>query len=88
MGGPNEEAKRAIVNAATDVNTKHNGNDHQEMKVIDGNHADNFIWPASYCLHVSSIDTALLSDVKESHSNADAVYFPDTHPKKTQLDAT
>ncbi|XP_051918085.1 thyrotropin releasing hormone receptor 2 [Hippocampus zosterae] len=75
-------SKRAIVNAATDVNIKRNGNDHQEMKVIDGNRAENFIWPASHCLDVSSIGTALLSDVKESHSNADTVYFPDTHPKK------
>ncbi|XP_077425627.1 thyrotropin releasing hormone receptor 2 [Vanacampus margaritifer] len=86
--GQNDEAKRAIVNTATDVNTKHNENGHQEAKVMNGKKAESMIRSASQCLDVSSIDTSLLSDVKGSLSIDDTTHIPDTHTTKTQLDAT
>ncbi|XP_061533395.1 thyrotropin releasing hormone receptor 2 isoform X1 [Phycodurus eques] len=77
ISGPNEETKRAIVNIASDLSTKHNGNGHQATKVINGDKADNFIRSAAYCLDVSSIDMSLLSDVKGSPSNDNQVNVPD-----------
>ncbi|XP_037111066.1 thyrotropin releasing hormone receptor 2 [Syngnathus acus] len=89
ISAPNEKAKRDIVNSTPDViNTKHNGNGHQETKLINGNKADNFIRSASYCLDVSSIDTSLMSDVKRSPSTDDTTHFLDTQTTKAQPDAT
>lgn len=38
--GTNEKARRAILNTATDLNTKQNGSSHQETATVNGKKAD------------------------------------------------